>query len=234
MASVAVGALAVVFVSLGLWQLDRHAERQADNALGEERLSQPPVPLEGLLLEAQNDLGSIEYRRSFETGRFDVSSEVLIRSQVHQGASGFHVITPLITEHGGAVLVNRGWVPLPMDSVPVAEAAPDPLVGRVDGWVHRTQTKPALGPADPADGNLEIMNRVDIDRIQDQVDYPLEPVYLVMESSEGDLPIPSELPDFENEGPHLAYAFQWFGFAVVVVVGFVLLMRNRLRRTGSS
>ena len=220
--------LAVVFVSLGLWQLDRLGERRALNEQQEQRLSAPRADLESLL-EVEDDPAEVEYRRVIAEGAFDVDSEVLIRSQVYRGTAGFHVVTPLVRPDGTAVLVNRGWVPLPMDTVPVTEASPMLLESRVEGWVHQTQTRPALGPRDPADGVLTVMSRVDIDRIQSQLPYPLDPVYVVLESPSGDLPVPAPLPDFNDDGPHLIYAVQWFGFTVVLVVGFFALARRGIR-----
>jgi surfeit locus 1 family protein len=46
------------------------------------------------------------------------------------------------------------------------------------------------------------------------------------------LPIPPSPPDFSDEGPHLAYAVQWFSFAVIGLVGYVLLL-GRARRSRS-
>jgi cytochrome oxidase assembly protein ShyY1 len=44
-----------------------------------------------------------------------------------------------------------------------------------------------------------------------------------------ELPVPVDPPDFTNEGPHLAYAIQWFGFAAVTLVGFYFLIRRKGR-----
>ena len=224
-AAVVIALLAGVFVRLGLWQLDRLEERRNTNAVGEERLSMEPVELDVLLDEIE-DLDEIEYRRATVAGRFETEDEVLIRSQVELGQAGFHVVTPLVTGGGKAVLVNRGWVPITMDTPPV-EAAPDPGRVVVEGWVHLTETRPALGQEEPQ-GDLEVLNRVDIDRIQQQTDYELAPVYLVaMGERDEDLPVRLDPPDFGDEGPHLAYAIQWFGFAAVAVVGFYFLLRRK-------
>ena len=65
----------------------------------------------------------------------------------------------------------------------------------VTGWVRPTQTRGALGPSDPVEGRFETMSRVDIDRIQQQVPYELEPVYLsLLDDLEGDLPIAAPRP----------------------------------------
>jgi LPXTG-motif cell wall-anchored protein len=42
-----------------------------------------------------------------------------------------------------------------------------------------------------------------------------------------ELPLPTDPPDFSNEGPHLGYALQWFGFALVALVGFFFLVRKK-------
>jgi surfeit locus 1 family protein len=217
--------LAGLFIRLGIWQLDRLEQKREENAVGQERLAMETVPLEQLLDEAGGDLASIEYRRAGVTGTFDPENEVLIRSQVEQGQAGFHVITPLLTEDGDAILVNRGWVPLTMDRPPV-DATPEAGMVSQQGWAHLTQTRPALGPVDPP-GHADVLNRVDIERIEEQTGYELAPIYLVAAGEGGDaLPIALDLPTFD-EGPHLAYAIQWFGFAAVGLIGFYFLFRRK-------
>ena len=229
LATLVVLVVAAVFVWLGFWQLGRLDERRAANTVGERQTAQPSIDLDQILVESGADYSQIEYRNARTTGIFDVDSEVLVRSQVYRDTAGFHVITPLIKEDGTAVLVNRGWIPLTMDTVPVDAAPPFPVEGMVQGWVQLSQTRPALGPRDPAEGRLVVVSRVDIDRIQKQVDYQLAPVYLVMAPSGGeDLPVPFSVPDFSDEGPHLGYAFQWFGFAVILIGGYYFFARKQL------
>jgi surfeit locus 1 family protein len=229
-ATVVVAVLAAVFVRLGIWQLDRLEQRQLQNTIGEQRLGAEPVELSELLDQtAGDDLDSLEYRRAAIVGEYDVSEEVLIRSQVELGRAGFHVITPLVFDEGRAVLVNRGWVPLEMDTPPVDAPAPRATV-EVDGWIHLSENRPSFGPEDPP-GDLDVFNRVDVARIGDQLPYAVAPVFLVATGEgSGELPITVDPPDFGNEGPHLAYAIQWFGFAAVGVIGFYFL----LRRNGSE
>lgn len=224
-ATVVVLALTAVFVRLGVWQLDRLEERRLTNAVGEERLDAAPVELSNLL-EETTDLESLQYRRVTVAGEYDPAEEVLIRSQVELGQAGFHVITPLVRSDRSAVLVNRGWVPITMDTPPVDAA---PLSGRqtVEGWVHLTQTRPPLGQEEPP-GALDVLNRVDIERIGHQTPHQLAPVYVVaIGERSDDLPLPVDPPDFTDEGPHLGYAIQWFGFAAVALIGFFFLLRRK-------
>lgn len=216
--------LAAAFVRLGIWQLDRHEQRQADNALGQERLAAPPATLEDLLGQAGDDLASIQYRRVVVDGAFDAASEILIRSQVDLGVAGFHVITPLVLDAETAVLVNRGWVPLTMDSTPV-DAAPEDGIVTVEGWVQLSASRPPLGAVEP-EGELDVFNRVDVDRIGGQMTHELAPVYIVGTGDREVIPRPQRQPDFSDDGPHLAYAIQWFGFALTGLAGFVVLARK--------
>jgi surfeit locus 1 family protein len=230
-AHIVVLTLAVVFVSLGFWQLRRLDERRLTNMVGQARFEAEATDVFDLLEGAGDDIGSLEYRRATVTGQFLPEDEVLIRSQVHQGVAGFHVITPLVGERG-TILVNRGWVPLGLDQVPVVDAPAPEGVVTVEGWLRPSQTRGALGPQDPPDGRLVTLNRVDIERIEAQVPYELAPIYLSMlgEQEEG-RPILTAAPSFDDEGSHLAYAIQWFGFALVGVVGYIMLIRRNTRRS---
>ena len=227
LAHAVVVAVAVVFVFLGFWQLDRHQERVAQNELGERRISSEPVSLEELV-ENTEDLESIEYRRVEVTGEYAPEDEVLIRSQVHLGTAGFHVITPLVKETGEAVLVNRGWVPLNMDQPPVEASPPSGLV-TVEGWIELSEQRPPLGPEDPPGRELGVLNRVDLERIAQQIPMAIEPVYVIRTGDDDEPPIPVRIPAFDDQGPHLAYAIQWFGFALVGLVGYYFLARKRLK-----
>jgi surfeit locus 1 family protein len=78
-----------------------------------------------------------------------------------------------------------------------------------------------------------VFNRVDVARIASQLPYEVAPVSLVSaeDQTHAELPTLDDVPDLDDEGPHLAYAVQWFGFAIVGVVGFFFLAR---RKGGSS
>lgn len=229
-AHIAVVVITLTFVNLGLWQLRRLDEVRTDNGVAASRYLSPPVDLQTLLDSVGEDTESLRYRRVTFTGRYDADHELLTRNQVYQGSAGFHVITPLVLAPGSAVLVNRGWVPLEFDTPPISEAPPPAGEVVATGWVSLTQVRPPLGPTDPGGGTLDILSRVDIARVQDQVPYQLAPVYVVIDDGdELQLPVPVSPPDFNDDGPHLAYAIQWFGFTLIGLVGYGFLIRRTLR-----
>lgn len=224
--------VAVLFAAclvLGFWQVDRAGERRLENTVYAGRASQPVTDVAELVEGAGEDVASLEHRRARATGRFVPAEEVLVRSRVYDGVAGFGVVTPLVLEGDGAVLVDRGWVPLDLDAVPVAAAPPPSGTVTVEGVVRAPASRsvggtPALaGP---------IVNRVDIEVIGRQTNGPLLPVYLelVGEAEATVLPMRSPPPLYDDPGAHLAYAVQWFSFALVGLVGYGFLIRRAARR----
>ncbi len=223
-------AVCVLFVNLGFWQVRRLEERRLENIVMANRLAADPVPIEDLIVGAGTDLDSLGFRGATATGEFEPSEEVLVRSQVHEGTAGWHVITPLVLPDGRAVLVNRGWVPLEMDAVPVPAAPP---VGEVtvSGWINLTRLRQTGGATEP-EGRLTHIARVDVDRLQQQIPFELLPVYIVADETEITLPIAVAQPVTSDEGPHLLYAIEWFSFTLISVVGYFFLLRRAMRRSG--
>lgn len=227
-----VAAVAViVFVSAGLWQLDRHEQRRSLDAELEDRLATPAVPLASLL-ERQPE--EIRYRLVTATGKFEPSEEVILVLQPRRGVAGHHVLTPLIVAPGRAVIVDRGWVPFELDEPGDSRFAPVSGEVTVSGHVLMTQTR---GRSVPEEGDLTQIGRVDLERLDRQMDLELTPVYLQLTEPAGlaeDLPLIVPLSVLEDAAPHLSYAVQWFLFAAVVIVGYAVLMRRTSHATSPS
>ncbi|MBW3657506.1 MAG: SURF1 family protein, partial [Actinobacteria bacterium] len=229
-ASVLIVVLAVVFVSLGRWQLERLDEVRAENRLVAARTELPPIDLDEL--EGPVDAEELEYRRVVTTGVYTSDEEVLQRSRAYRGQNGFHVLTPLVTADGEAVLVRRGWVPYELDTPPVPEAAPPAGEVQVTGFLQRSDEQRDLGPTDPTEGELDVVFRADVPRLDRQVAPELFPMVLALDEQEppqsGRLPVPAALPDLD-EGNHLSYALQWFSFAAIAVIGYAAVLWRRSR-----
>ncbi len=226
---VLVVAVCVLFANLGFWQMRRLEERRLENVVMASRLVADPLPIEELIIGADTDLDSLEFRGATATGEFEPSEEVLVRSQVHDGTAGWHVITPLVLPNGSAVLVNRGWVPLEMDAVPVPADPPGGQV-TISGWLGLTRMRQSGGATEP-EGRLTQIARVDIDRLQQQMPFELVPVYIFADETDVSLPIAVSRPVANDEGPHLLYAIEWFSFTVISVVGYFFLLRRAVYRS---
>ncbi|HSF85883.1 MAG TPA: SURF1 family protein [Acidimicrobiia bacterium] len=227
-------AAIVGFTLLGMWQLSRHSDRSSlDDAL-DQRLNQPVVSLDELVGADGTAPSSAEYRLVSVEGSYDATHEVILQARSFNGRSGHEVLTPLVRVDGTAVIVNRGWVPIDVEGPPVPEAAPPAGAVIVEGFLRQTQTRTGLGPIDPSEGTLERISRVDVERLRQQVEMPLAGVWIQLASQQpppSDLPLIVEPPQPGGGPPHLAYAVQWFAFAVIVVVSYPVLMYRTARRS---
>jgi surfeit locus 1 family protein len=95
-----------LMLSLGSWQLQRAQEKLELQGQYAARQNEAPVALEQLSVD-----GDLQYRQAELTGRYDNAHNFLLDNRIHQGQAGYDVITPLITEAGTVVLINRGWLP---------------------------------------------------------------------------------------------------------------------------
>lgn len=234
---------AFVFVRLGVWQLDRHAEARERNAAREAQLSGPPVPLGALIARAGSEPSAddLEWRRVLLAGRWDFAGEVLIRNRMHNGRPGVHVVTPFHTGPDAddpSVLVLRGWLPAPDAMNPGSIPGADSQARRVASLVGVIRPSregaglPVLPAGEGADARPSF-SAIDVAAIAaeapDTVDYAPYFVQLLPEddgASATDGPVAVALPDAGN-GPHLAYAVQWFAFAGVALIGTVAYVSSR-------
>jgi len=99
----------------------------------------------------------------------------------------------------------------------------------VTGIVLPSEKRGFLGQKEPESGQLSSIVRVDVPRIRRQLPYGLvsERVYVLLSAQQPaqprSLPAPeSYVPDLSN-GPHFSYAIQWFFFASIAVVAYLVI-----------
>ena len=226
----------VAMVTAGFWQLHRLSERRDRNDTITSRTQLPVVEVEDLVVggDGYEVGGDVEFRSVWAVGVYQTEGQVLIRNRTYQGSAGYWVLTPLRLHSGSVVAVNRGWIPHGTGTG-ASSAGFAPATGEVEvvGLVRSTVTAAGLQQPDPSSGVLSEMARPDLARLSQQIDSPLLPVYVQLQTQApppGDLPVPVPPPDL-GEGSHLAYAVQWFVFATITLVGYPLILR-RLGRPG--
>jgi surfeit locus 1 family protein len=209
-----------VLARLGIWQLDRLQQRRARNTEFIQQVSAEPLALTGEPLPTEP--AGLKDRLAVAQGQFDFEQQLILKQQNWQGRPGVHLITPLFIEGSKkAVLVDRGWIP-------AADAENGDLAQfNVDGNLLINGTlKPSQiltgGRESFVDSPQRDWYRVDIEAIQDQIPYELLPVYLIQapESTMDELPFKAEQDLELSEGSHLAYAIQWFLFAIILALGY--------------
>ncbi|MDR3511960.1 MAG: SURF1 family protein [Caulobacteraceae bacterium] len=102
--------LFAVFTALGVWQLERLSWKLDLIAQVDARVRAAPAPPPGPRAWAEVTAGRDAYRHVRVSGTFENDRETLVQA-VTEAGPGFWVMTPLRTDAGYVVLVNRGFVP---------------------------------------------------------------------------------------------------------------------------
>ena len=223
----------VVLLSLGTWQVQRKAWKEALIATVTERFAAPPVrlppPAEWPRLDPSND----EFRRVAFSAEWLNDKEALVYTtgsslRADAAGPGYWVFTPARVP-GGIVMANRGFVPEgrrdPATRPEGQTAGPIDIVG-----VMRWPETPGLftPPGDPAK-NLWFARDPAAMAAAKGVG-AVAPFYVEQESPSvpGGLPQVGKLqPSLPNN--HLGYALTWYGLALVLVVGFGIWAAGRRR-----
>ena len=222
--------MAALFVALGIWQLARNDRKQKISARNKAAYaapapnvsSLPPNPRDGTRAESR--------------GTFDRAHETVLRNRIRDDHVGIDVLTPLRLADGSAVLVDRGWVQASTQSgVPTDPPSKRTVV--VHGLVHTSSPFAADDSVDRlADGRLAVP-RVDLGAIGKTVPYRLLPVWIEAQAIDpkptGNAP---QLPEPPAPDPvnHLQYAYEWFAFALIPIIGWPIALRRLLRQRNAA
>jgi surfeit locus 1 family protein len=224
-------------VRLGFWQLSRHEQRQERNAGVAARLELTPLPSAAALA----DTSGIFYRTTSLTGTWDNERSIVLPGRSYRGVPGVHLLTPLrLPGSSAAVLVNRGWVPAPdaatIDVAEFADAGSVAVTGLVLPFPGADQSLAQRRGGQARDEAFRrVWYTVDEAALRSQYPYPLLDVTVqalpepgVAAAGRGSYPARLEPPPLDG-GPHFGYALQWFGFAIIGIIGWVaLVLRSRL------
>ena len=228
-------AMVVAMIAAGFWQLDRLQQKRDRNHEIVSRSEQPTKEVRSL--GPARDYRSIEtakalqYRQATATGRYLPDEEVLAGQPSKDGDPGAWVLTPLRLDDGTIVAVNRGWIPNGgrYQAVPKEYRAPTGEV-TVTGLVMASEVRGFIGHTDPPTGHLTQLARLDVVRLDRQVEGHLLPFYLQLSTQRpavrDDDPQPADPPEL-SEGPHLSYAIQWFTFTGLTLIVYPLILRKK-------
>jgi surfeit locus 1 family protein len=221
---------ASVCARLGFWQLSRLSERRARNALVAARLALPTVSP----AELPRDTGLARFRRVTLRGEYDYAHEIVLTNRAREGSPGVYIVTPLrIPGSDTAVLVTRGWVYSPdaatVDLARWREHSDSALTGFVVPFPSGRRGSPTLARRP---GALRWLTQDEVSR---RTGYPVAPYTVVLLGGSrggGDSVPPRIAPPPLDEGPHLNYAFQWFSFGAIALVGAAIFLSSERRKRG--
>jgi surfeit locus 1 family protein len=213
--------LVAAFIKLGLWQQHKADAKLALQTQLDRRLQEAPVALPREIADPED----WRYRRVRLSGVYEPRYQILLDNQVENETAGYHVITPLRTDDGQFVLVNRGWVGAPPehDKLPVVSTPSGRL--EVVGYAWLPPAKYfELEKAPASEAWQTVWQNVDMRRYAAMVPFKVLPfvVRLDPQSVAGGFarnwPRPAERIEM-----HVGYAYQWFGFALALVIIYIVV-----------
>jgi len=216
----------VVTASLGVWQLDRAAQKRQLEASWMARATLPPLTASTL------QAGSEQLQRQVHLkGHWLADRTVFLDNRPMNGRVGFFVLTPLQLEgRSDLILVQRGWQPRDaMDRRKLQAIPPEPGLVEVFG---RLAAQPS---------RLYELGHSEAGAIRQNLD----PLAYAAETGLALLPLtviqaqdPHATPGLLRDWPaptvdihkHYGYAVQWFGLALLQIGLYVWFQLIRPRR----
>lgn len=228
-----------LFVSLGVWQLQRRVEKHALIAELTTRLAAPAVPLPAPAQWPALTPAHDEFRRVTFTATYRHLPDAMVYSagsSVRPDVSepGTWAFLPAQLASGQTVVVDAGFVPNMMQDRSVESRAVAPLItGRpvtLTGYLRFPEKPGMFTPAHDAAKRLWYTR--DLHSMARSLGWgrggEIAPFYI-------DLETPAPADGIPKPGPlqvdlpdnHMQYAITWFGLAGIVVIGFAIWMRKR-------
>lgn len=232
-ALLATAAVVALCLRLGFWQLDRADTKSRWQQQQIERAASDPLSLKTAL--ALEDPGNYPVRLR---GQFDNDRVILLDNRVLDRVAGYHVLTPLQTNDGTWVLINRGWVARGADRNLLPDIAPIPGDIEVEGFTYQYSDRTfTLADDDLSAPDWPLrLQKIEIDALAEVLGVELAPFEIrvhpdaMLESGE-------QMPRIWHDpvmGPekHHGYAVQWFAMATAALLFF--LITGFRRRSGDQ
>ena len=218
----ALGALLVVqFGALGVWQVGRAFEKQADREAYESQTGYTTF-VDGMTVRP--------YQKIQAEGVFDTRHQFLLDNIILNSRYGHYVLTPLAyNDEEPVLIVNRGWIERSGDTVdPAALALSDARIkvkGRA-GSMPRAGYRMGEAFADPGTWPQHAVYPT-LEEVEAALGRDVQPFVLLMDPEDEFGLLRHWVPEEMGPGRHYAYAFQWFAMATVLAGLLVWNFRKR-------
>ena len=208
----------MVFVFLGVWQIERAAHKEGLLQAFNSEQESPPIRLTSQ---------SPDWSRVFVDGIFDSSRQILIDNQIHKGKVGYKIFTPFRFDDNKIVLVDRGWVAQGQSRSDL----PQLNILEKKSRIIATVTNPEQGVLAGSELLTNEWPRVSqtkaVEVIASAFKEPILDIVLVLD------PGSSQITEFIQIKPfaitpvkHYGYAMQWFTMSIVLLGMFLYALKR--------
>jgi surfeit locus 1 family protein len=214
---------------LGIWQLDRAAEKLAEQQAVQLEYQEKALRLEDIpAKELQPGNNDLQNRHVSLNGTYENEHSLLLLAQFYDGQLGYSVVTPLrLKSSQQLVLVNRGWITavLRADSRPNLQPYHEPVT--ITGQIHLREPRPQAYAEQLDSSSWPLrMRYLDFMTINEKLAEPVLPFEVrLAEGQPGGL-IRHWPAVHININQNLSYAMQWFALALLVALVSLLASSN--------
>jgi surfeit locus 1 family protein len=216
-----------VLIGLGTWQTQRLDWKAELIESIETRQNAPAIALPTGLTAAEVE--AREFTNIQVTGRFRHADEMIVLARSREGRAGSRVVTPLETDDGRVVLIDRGWVPVGAEDP--AMRAEGQVAGMValDGLLRAPGRTNLFTPDNQPDENVWYW--IDPEAMATRAGITAQPFYIEAgpAANSGGLPVGGR-PVLAIANNHLQYAITWYGLAAGLLAVYVVFRRAERRR----
>lgn len=221
---------ALATARLGLWQLQRAAQKTALHDALRATDALPALDAAALARSADAVPPQLHRRVRLE-GRWLDAHSIYLDNRQMQGRPGFFLVTPLLIAPGDAVLVQRGWLPrnsLQRDRLAPVQTTPGvvQIEGRIASGLGR------LYEFDSAASGT-IRQNLDVADFARETGLSLRPLAVVQLGSDAEGLQRQWTPAAADVSKHHGYAAQWFALSALITGLYVWFQLIRPRRRAS-
>ena len=222
--------IVLAMVSLGVWQLDRAAQKQGIVNQLSQRSAIDSVALESLLDESSEDL---RFRSVFLTGRYLAEQTILVDNQVVNGQVGYQVFSPFQVENiYQLVLVARGWVSVGASRELIPEISTSRQTIKLTGKLNKLPAKPPLWNDEYAVYKGSVWQYLPINEVSTVLNAKVFPLVLELAPESTDSSdLVRKWPAINDQwvAKHKGYAFQWFAMAIGFFIACLVLLLRKFK-----
>jgi len=213
--------LLTILVYLGTWQLGRAEEKNDLLILEQDKALLPPIPLEKI---TNPSLEKNRFTSACVDGLFIDKYTFLVDNQMFNHQVGYRVLTPL--QSPGLekwVLIDRGWIPLGKSRDELPKIKNIFGLQHVCGLISTISSGIILHP-DQINKDSSwpvVIQTVNYKFIQEQANHPMYEFLLQINSEDVEHFKYPPMQSIVNSDKHIAYAIQWFLFALLLIFYFL-------------
>ena len=207
----------LVFLGLGIWQLERRVWKLDLIARVDQRIHAPAVDAPGPQAWDSIDAASSEYRHVRLAGSFADGANTLVQAVTELGG-GYWVLTPMRGDSGFTVLVNRGFIPQEHKAEFERESSAMAVPSTVDGLLRISELGGGfLRSNNPAANRWYSRDVAAIAGARGLTD--VAPYFIDAGASGAESWPRGGLTVVTFRNSHLVYALTWFALAVMLTIG---------------